>query len=146
MSVLCMLYILLGPGYNYEYLPEIAQQIEKASAKYDVPAEVIASVMWLESRMKLNAVSSTGCCGLMQVQPKYSDYTCEQLQDIATGIDEGVRKLAHYRSKCGKAWLDVYHGGYGFCWTKRTCTGKNCRRRGRNVRGLIRKINRGNCD
>jgi hypothetical protein len=70
--------------------------IRSASQKYGVPENVIRAVIQQESNGDPNAVSPTGCLGLMQLDPRYHS---GDLRDPATNIDAGTAELAHLYGK-----------------------------------------------
>ena len=78
--------------------------IEQAAATHDVPADVLALMIFKESAGDAKATSSGGARGLMQVMPKtgeaiarqrgLDDYSIEQLYDPAVSVDFGAWYLA----------------------------------------------------
>ncbi len=72
--------------------------IQSASSKYGVPIGLIKAIIARESSCNPASVKSesngTQSCGLMQANTAASSYSCSQLQDPGTGIDEGTRILA----------------------------------------------------
>ncbi|MEJ2912281.1 lytic transglycosylase domain-containing protein [Pseudoalteromonas sp. C12FD-1] len=75
------------------------QVIEKASLKTDIPPEIIAAVMSIESNFKPCAISKSGAMGLMQLMPKTAKNLGIKVNkgeafDIATNVNGGARLLA----------------------------------------------------
>jgi hypothetical protein len=72
--------------------------IQAAAAKYGVSDKFIKAIIARESSCNPASVKSesngTQSCGLMQVNTAASGYTCAQLQNASTGIDEGTKMLA----------------------------------------------------
>lgn len=72
--------------------------IQSASSKYGISDKFIRAIIARESSCNTNASKSesngTKSCGLMQVNTAASGYTCAQLQNASTGIDEGTKILA----------------------------------------------------
>lgn len=96
-----------------ERFPERVRQwcdlIMTASAKHDLPPDLIAAVIWIESGGNPLAYSHSGAVGLMQVMPRdglASQFQCvngpcfanrptiEQLQDPQFNINYGTKLLA----------------------------------------------------
>lgn len=83
--------------------------IEEAAERHDVPADLLALVLFRESGGNEQAVSSAGGRGLMQVMPQtgrliadsrsISDFNVEQLFDPETNIDFGAWYLAKQLSR-----------------------------------------------
>jgi len=53
----------------------------------------------VESRWNKNAISSRGACGLTQVLPRYSDYSCQELMNPNISIDAGIKSLQYWLSR-----------------------------------------------
>ncbi|AIQ75972.1 MULTISPECIES: lytic transglycosylase domain-containing protein [Paenibacillus] len=91
--------------------------IQKASAKYGVPIDLIKAVIDTESSFNPNVVSSAGAKGLMQLM----DGTASGLGvtdsfDPAQNIDGGVRYLSYQLKRFGgeeKMALAAYNAGPG---------------------------------
>jgi hypothetical protein len=66
-----------------------------AAKKYGVPQKLIDSVIKQESNGDPNAVNGTsGCTGLMQLDPRFFGQDGANLKDPATNIDRGTKELA----------------------------------------------------
>ena len=78
-----------------------AAYIIQQSEKRDVDPLIVAAIIYRESAFSPRVVSNAGACGLTQVIPKYSKYTCEQLKQPRVAIREGVRALAKWLSWAG---------------------------------------------
>jgi soluble lytic murein transglycosylase-like protein len=63
------------------------------ATKSKVDPFVFTSLIYYESAFRPRVVSYAGACGLTQVLPRYSRYTCEQLKNPRTSIKEGLRHL-----------------------------------------------------
>lgn len=79
--------------YQYNTACRHADYIVQQSEKRGLDPLVTASIIYRESAFSPRAVSHAGACGLMQVIPKYSRYTCEQLKRPRTGIRAGIQAL-----------------------------------------------------
>lgn len=107
---------------NFSHLPftvpsEYQSIISKMSEKYNVPSDLIASVIQAESNYKSNAVSYTGAQGLMQLMPE----TAKELgvsnsfnveQNIEGGTKYLSKMLSRYDGDTSKA-LAAYNAGAG---------------------------------
>ena len=88
-----------------------AAYIIQQSEKRDIDPLIVAAIIYRESAFSPRAVSHAGACGLTQVMPKYSRYTCEQLKQPKVAIREGVRALATWLSWAGG---DMAHALCGY--------------------------------
>lgn len=69
-------------------------EIDKAAALYNVPAELVRAVIWAESAGDASAVSRTGALGLMQLMPQTAgDMYVQDPVDPAQNIMGGTRYL-----------------------------------------------------
>jgi hypothetical protein len=99
------------------YSKQIDQSINEASSNYGLPACLIKGVIKAESAFQVNAVSSAGAQGLMQLMPE----TAEELGvkdpfDIDQNIDGGTRYLKKMLELFGgdvKLALAAYNAGPG---------------------------------
>ena len=114
-----------------------AGYIVQQSEKRDIDPLIVASVIYVESSFSPRVVSKAGACGLMQVLPKYSRYSCEQLKNPRTGIKDGIRALNWWLSWT-KGDMDKSLCGYN-AGTK--CVTKPNSKFARRVRrGYVRKV------
>ena len=99
-----------------KYAPEVLQ----AAKTHEVSPFILAALIYYESSWYTQAKSSVGACGLTQVLPKYSQYTCQQLYNPRRSIREGAEKLRgwmdftlrHDKVMCEKKALACYNAGY----------------------------------
>jgi len=69
-------------------------EIDRAAALYNVPAELVRAVIWAESAGDAAAISRAGAIGLMQLMPRTSgDMYVEDPVDPAQNIMGGTRYL-----------------------------------------------------
>ncbi len=101
--------------------------IRKEAKKNKLDPTVLAAMLHVESNWKPHVVSYAGACGIAQVMPQWSKYTCDQLKNPKIGLPEGARKLNYWVYKYGKGNLSVGPCGYnaGF-----RCKGKKPNRAG----------------
>ncbi len=99
------------------FTPEVQRwgaQIERWAEDYDLPAELVAIVMQIESCGDPTAVSSAGARGLFQVMPFHFG-AGEDWMDSEINAARGMEYLAHsYRLSDGKIDLTLagYNGGH----------------------------------
>ncbi len=93
-----------------------SEYVEKYSALYGVPEEIIFATIKTESGFVSNAVSSAGAIGLMQMMPETFKWLCEKngesleegmLYDPETNIRYGTYYLSYLYSEFG-LWETVY--------------------------------------
>ena len=84
--------------YQQKVACQNANYIVQQSEKRGISPLIVTAVIYRESSFSPRVVSSAGACGLMQVLPRYSRYTCEQLKNPRTGIRDGIRALKRWLS------------------------------------------------
>ena len=90
-----------------EIMPTIVEQAEQKG----IDPFVFTSLIFHESAFRPRVVSSAGACGLTQVLPQYSDYTCDQLKKPKTSIKAGMIALSYWLTR---AKGDLVHGLCGY--------------------------------
>lgn len=83
-------------------------------ATVTVPEPIRAAVEEVECRGDLDAVSSAGCVGPMQVCPRWSIVSRDVLLDHSVNRLEGTRMLAYWHRRAHKNWrraLAAYNCG-----------------------------------
>lgn len=119
--VLCVAVFIYGDmfskiriGIEHQLYPlKYEQEIIKAGEKYDLEPELIASVIYAESKFQEDATSSVGAMGLMQLMPETfqwlcekrgEEYTTDDLYDPFINIDYG----SYYLSWLYEHFGDIY--------------------------------------
>jgi len=96
-----------------QYMPHIKQ----AAAKYNLPPELIAGIIWQESRANSKAVSHCGAQGLMQLMPETARHLgVKDPFDPAQNIEGGSKYIRQMLDRFGgNAELAVaaYNSGPG---------------------------------
>ena len=90
--------------------------IKAAAARYDLPEELIAGVIWQESRGNPRAVSHCGAMGLMQLMPGTARHLgVSNAFHPGQNIDGGAKYLRQMLNKFGKVEHAVaaYNAGPG---------------------------------
>ena len=80
--------------YQEKIACDNAEYIIQQSEKRAIDPLIVTAIIYRESAFSPGVVSKAGACGLMQVLPKYSKYTCRQLKQPRVAIREGVRALS----------------------------------------------------
>lgn len=128
-----LIFFALGSAAGF-YLPKILsdilyplvykEQISKYSRQYQLPRNIIAAVIYVESGFNPHAHSSAGARGIMQIMPSTgasiakmlgeSDYDLEKLWDPETNIRYGTAYLRSLYDAYEQNWdlaLAAYNGG-----------------------------------
>ena len=90
-----------------EVMPTIVEQ----AGQRGMDPFIFTSLIFHESAFRPRVVSSAGACGLTQVLPQYSDYTCDQLKKPKTSIKAGMIALSYWLTR---AKGDLVHGLCGY--------------------------------
>lgn len=110
--------------FRQVYPQKHLETVEKYSAEYNVPRELVYAVMNTESHFDENAVSNAGACGLMQITPQTFHWlqtkTGEDLEDLSLfdpeiNIKYGCFFLAMLLNEFGdgREALAAYNAGRG---------------------------------
>ena len=102
---------------------------EEATAA-GVDPYLVAAIGWVESRWNPKIRSKTNDCGIMQINLKFSRFTCKQLFDLRTNIKSSVRIIKYWQNKHGKDCLCHYNSG------------NKCYRRSRNYAKKVARARR----
>lgn len=87
------------PSVQSRTVCEVMPSIVEESEKRGIDPVVFSSLIFHESAFRPRAVSRAGACGLTQVLPQYSDYTCEQLKRPKTSIKAGTVALQYWLAR-----------------------------------------------
>lgn len=101
--------------YRLKTACDSSKHIIGASKKHKLDPLLLASLIYVESGWKKTAVSWAGACGLTQVLPKYSKYTCDELKKPKTSIYEGAYHLRNWSTQTKKPMkqaLSCYNAGW----------------------------------
>lgn len=119
--VLCVAVFIYGDmfskiriGTEHRIYPlKYEQEIIKAGEKYDLEPQLIAAVIYSESKFQEDATSSVGAMGLMQLMPETFQWLCDkrgeehssvELYDPFVNIDYG----SYYLSWLYEHFGDIY--------------------------------------
>lgn len=130
--ILCVAVFIYGDmfskirmGIEYKLYPlKYEQEIIDAGEKYGLEPELIASVIYAESRFREDATSSVGAIGLMQIMPETFQWLCdkrgeehetEELYDPYINIDYGAFCLSWLYEQFGDIYTAcaAYNAGFG---------------------------------
>lgn len=122
----CVLQIVTGgppaaPCQENQLVAEVASAIQASSEEFDVPADIIAAVIYHESKYNPRARGDLGEIGLMQikrngaVQGRYAKMSFRKLAEPRLNIYLGTRYLASFIPRCRppKKYLAWYNRGHG---------------------------------
>ena len=95
----------------------VEKSVQQAAAKYNLSPELIRGVIRAESNFRVDAVSSAGAQGLMQLMPETArELGVTNPLDIQQNIDGGARYLRQMLDRFGgnlKRALAAYNAGPG---------------------------------
>ena len=67
-----------------------------AADEHNLDPLLLLAVSYHESRLRTDRVSRVGACGIMQVIPRWSRWTCDEMQTHQGGIAAGVEALQYW--------------------------------------------------
>lgn len=112
--------VLLGLAAPARAQDDRRAQVEAAAARFDLPVELLETVIAVESGGRSGAVSSAGAMGLMQLMPRTWAEVRERLKlgsdpfDQADNILAGAAYLRQLRDRYGApGYLAAYNAGPG---------------------------------
>jgi soluble lytic murein transglycosylase-like protein len=109
--------LVLKPDVDLEVARNIARHVRHYAVLYGRDADLVLSIMTVESRFDPNAVSSVGAIGLMQVMPQWQKVLgiTGSLKDPETSIRYGMQILGFYMEmyKDVELALTAYNRGPG---------------------------------
>lgn len=110
--------VLGGSGHvPTERVEKAGEAIWRIATEMDADPFLVAAVGWVETRWKPDIRSKTRDCGILQVNLRYTKFTCKELQVLDTGLREGIAKLQGWKRRFGKRekkkmlWVCHYNGG-----------------------------------
>jgi len=98
---------------------QILSSVARCSMQHNIPADLVLSVIEVESHFNRYAISHAGALGLMQVMPfwiKEIGEPTDNLLKIDTNIKYGCTILKYYLDRHNGRWSDAlaaYNGSYG---------------------------------
>jgi len=104
-------------AYDFMYEDDVYSMVCEIAGPYQVSPEMVMGVIWKESRFATDAISSEGCIGLMQINPKSQKHRMEKLgvddlynpyMNIQVGIDLLAELYEEYEDN--SYVLDLYRG------------------------------------
>lgn len=78
-----------------------AQKVVQAAAQDGTDAKTLFAVGYVESRWQSGQVSSAGCCGPWQVQPRWAGLTCQQLDTVEHAAAAASSAMRYWAGRCG---------------------------------------------
>jgi soluble lytic murein transglycosylase-like protein len=114
-----------NPGLSKEQANIIVNTIYNEAIKYEFDPLEIAAIIALESRFRIDATSSVGAMGLMQLMPgtaaiiapacgiEFTDNSINDFYDPENNIKMGVAYLSDLRRSYPHSYLIGYNGGPG---------------------------------
>ena len=108
LLVFCFVATLMFAGYKtflvITHPTKFRQEIREISTEYDLPAQVVASIVNIESSYKTNAKSNKNALGLMQIKLSTAEYL-KNLYNLETEVDEQALFNAETNLKFGCLYL-----------------------------------------
>jgi hypothetical protein len=101
---------------------------------YGLPGAECVAVGWVESRLRTDQVSATGCLGLGQTDSRYSPFPRWSLTTVAGGAWATAHALDYWRDRDSMRYLRAYATGCTGDHGAKVCKGK--RRAGKIRAGL----------
>ena len=110
--VLCVAVFIYGDmfskirlGIEHQIYPlKYEQEIIDAGEKYNLEPELIAAVIYAESRFQEDATSSVGAMGLMQLMPETFQWLCDK------------RGEAHSTDELYDPYVNIDYGAFCLSW------------------------------
>ncbi|EQD56962.1 Lytic transglycosylase-like, catalytic domain protein, partial [mine drainage metagenome] len=98
---------------RHSIMEKIKRLAVEAGERYDINPSLILAVIKSESGFDPNQISDKGAVGLMQIIPRYTEYTAEQLKDPETNVFTGAKILKDNIKQFGsvKRALEAYNAG-----------------------------------
>ena len=125
VCLVIMVFGAVGVGIIFASYPiRYRTEVQRASERFDIPPELVFSVIRAESKFKQNAVSNKGAVGLMQVMPSTARFVAPKINmnpdvidlcDPDTNIIIGTFYLRYLFNRFGetRTVLAAYNAGEG---------------------------------
>jgi len=125
-AALCMAVTNIGMTRSDIACKHIKQVVQVAK-KYNFDPVIFVALINVESNWNRKVVSKDNACGLTQVVPRYSKYTCEDLKIPKTSIKEGARMFNYWYHRYGRHSYTIGLCGYN---KGHRCKGENPNKNG----------------
>jgi soluble lytic murein transglycosylase-like protein len=110
METALLVLSLCGSGHS-----NLAPHVDYVAKRWDIPAEVLVSMIFVESSCHPNAIGPKGTVGLMQIAPgtrAAMGHSVKELRNSRLNLFLGARHLRYWLNRCGDlpGALGVYNG------------------------------------
>lgn len=107
-------------AYSTQEVCKNARYVVEAAEKNKLDPYLLTALIKIESNWRPKVVSASNACGLTQIIPRYSKYTCEELKNPKISIFAGAKVLSYWTNVYGKGNVETGLCGY--------LTGYDCKR------------------
>ena len=119
------------PRCDTPFVREVVRAVTKYGEHFNVPAHVMAALIWHESKYNKHARGAAGEIGLTQIKPngaivgKNLRRARWELEDVDTNVRIGMQYLSQFVRECDRAenWLTKYNRPARGCRPSRYSSG-----------------------